>query len=126
MENKKETFNYAYSAKQQEEIENIRKKYMPVEETKMDQLRKLDKSATKKGTAVSIAVGIIGCLMLGIGMCCTMVWMESLFVPGIVIGIVGILVVISAYPLYVRITKKQRDKLAPQIIQLTEELSESE
>ena len=48
MENKEETFEYTYSAKQQQEIENIRKKYLPKEEDKMEQLRRLDRSATKR------------------------------------------------------------------------------
>ena len=62
MENGKETFNYTYSAKQQEEIRSIRKRYLPKEpqEDKMEQLRRLDQSATKKGTVVSLIVGIIG------------------------------------------------------------------
>ena len=72
MENRKDTFYYTYSAKQQEEIRNIRKRYLPQEpeENKMEQLRRLDQSATKKGTVVSLIVGIIGCLLLGVGMCC--------------------------------------------------------
>ena len=52
----------------------------------MEQLRRLDKSTNRKGTAVSIAVGVIGCLLLGIGMSCTMVWMEQLFILGIVVA----------------------------------------
>ena len=50
MENQRDTFHYTYSAKQQEEIQNIRKKYLPPEqgEDKMAQLRRLDQSATKK------------------------------------------------------------------------------
>lgn len=125
MENRKDTFNYTYSAKQQEEIRNIRKKYLPQEqkEDKMEQLRRLDQCVTKKGTIISIIVGIIGCLLLGVGMCCTMVWMEQLFIPGIIIGIIGIAVVVIAYPLYTRITKKEREKITPQILKLTEELS---
>lgn len=118
----KEKFTYTYSAKQQEEIERIRRKYLPPEENKMEQLRRLDKSATKKGTAVSITLGVISTLLLGVGMCCTMVWMENLFVPGIVIGIAGIAGIAAAYPLYRRITRKERERLAPQILKLTEEL----
>lgn len=90
MENKKETFEYTYSAKQQQEIENIRKKYLPKEEDKMEQLRRLDRSATKKGTMVSIILGTVSTLILGVGMCCTMVWSENWFVPGIIIGFTGI------------------------------------
>ena len=56
MEEKKESFHYTYSAKQQEEIQSIRKKYLP-QEDKMEQLRRLDRSVTRKGTVVSVIVG---------------------------------------------------------------------
>ncbi len=126
MENGKDTFNYTYSAKQQDEIQNIRKKYLPKERDKMEQLRRLDKGATQKGTVVAIVVGVIGCLLLGIGMCCTMIWMEQWFIPGVIIGIIGIVAVAMAYPLYIGITRKEREKIAPQILKLTEELSNPE
>ena len=126
MNQKTDTFEYTYSAKQQEEIQKILKKYLPQEEDKMEQLRRLDKSTNRKGTAVSIAVGVIGCLLLGIGMSCTMVWMEQLFILGIVVGVIGIAAIIAAYPIYNRITAKERERLAPQILKLTEELSKME
>ena len=125
MENKDQTFHYTYSAKQQEEIQSIRKRYLPKEEDKMEQLRRLDQGTTKKGRILSITLGVIGCLLLGMGMCCTMVWMEQLFIPGIIIGLIGIGAVIAAYPLYTRVTRKEREKVAPQILQLTEELSQA-
>lgn len=123
MENEKKTFEYTYSARQQEEIQKIRSKYLPPQENKMEQLRRLDRSATKKGAAVSVAVGVTGTLLLGVGMCCTMVWMGMWFIPGIVIGVAGIGGIAAAYPLYARITRKERERLAPQILKLTEELS---
>ncbi|HIR52335.1 MAG TPA: hypothetical protein IAB39_02890 [Candidatus Onthovicinus excrementipullorum] len=126
MENKKEVFQYTYSAKRQEEIQNIRKKYLPEEEDKMERLRRLDRGTTKKGTIISIMVGVVGCLLLGVGMCCTMIWAQQWFIPGILIGIVGIVGIAAAYPLYARITKKERKKLAPQILKLTDELSKPE
>ena len=124
MENKNEgeVFSYTYSAKEQEEVKQIRKKYMPKEADKMEQLRRLDRSVTRKGTAVSIVMGIIGALTLGIGMCCAMVWMGRWFVPGIVIGLVGIILASLAYPLYTHITQKEREKVAPEILRLTDEL----
>ena len=123
MENKNnETFTYSYSAKQQEEIKNIRKKYLPPEEDKMEQLRRLDASVTRPGTIASLAAGIIGTLILGVGMCCCMVWSGVWFIPGIIIGVTGIVILALAYPLYVRLTERQRRKLAPEIIRLTEEL----
>ena len=121
MENK-ETFNYTYSAKEQEELKKIRQKYMPKEADKMEQLRSLDRSVTKKGTTVSLIVGIIGALILGLGMCCTMVWADQWFIPGVVIGLAGLVVVGTAYPLYLHVTKKERAKIAPEILRLTDEL----
>lgn len=126
MNDKTDTFQYTYSAKQQDEIQKIRKKYLPQEEDKMEQLRRLDQSANKKGTAVSIAIGVIGCLLLGVGMCCTMVWTSQFFILGVIVGVIGIAVIISAYPVYTRITAKERERLAPQILKLTEELSKME
>lgn len=124
MEEKRETFTYTYSAAQQEEIKRIREKYAPTtqEEDKMERLRKLDKDVTKPGSIAALAVGIVSTLVMGLGMCCTMVWGESLFVPGVVIGVIGIAGICAAYPLYIYITKKQRDKLAPEIMRLTDEL----
>lgn len=123
MENNKETFEYTYSAKQQQEIESIRKKYIPKEEDKMEQIRKLDREAERPGMIASLATGVIGALILGVGMCCTMVWGESLFALGIFVGVLGIALIAAAYPLYKKVTKTQREKVAEQILTLTNELS---
>ena len=103
MEEKKETFTYTYSASRQEEVRRIREKYAPAtkEEDKLEHLRRLDRAATKPGTAAAIAVGMISTLIMGVGMCCTMVWSDTLFIPGIIIGVVGIVGICAAYPLSV-------------------------
>lgn len=125
MEEKKEIFTYTYSAKEREEIKRIRDKYAPPskEETSMEQLRRLDASATTGASVVSMSVGILGALLLGIGMCCTMIpgW-QRYYIPGIVVGVVGILGVISAYPIYTRMVKRKRERLAPEILRLSDEL----
>lgn len=126
MDQNEETFEYRYSAKQQEEIEAIRRKYLPKEEDKMEQLRQMDKRVSRKGTIISIIIGVIGCLLLGIGMCCTMEWAGRWFVPGIIIGVIGIVMIALAYPLYERITKKERKKIAPLILKLADELKGKE
>lgn len=126
MDQNEETFEYRYSAKQQEEIEAIRRKYLPKEEDKMEQLRQMDKHVSRKGTIISIIIGVIGCLLLGIGMCCTMEWAGRWFVPGIIIGVIGIVMIALAYPLYECITKKERKKIAPLILKLADELKSKE
>lgn len=131
MENK-ESFNYTYSAKEQEEIKAIRKKYAAPEETedKMAQLRRLDAGVTQKAQAVSLVFGVIGALILGMGMSLAMTDIGKMIglaegmamLVGILIGIVGILLISVAYPIYNSIIKKEREKIAPEIIRLTDEL----
>lgn len=117
------TFEYTYSAPEQDEIKKIRDKYLPPDEkeSKMERLRRLDASVTKKGTVVSIIVGILSALVMGTGMSMCMV-MEGLMIPGIAVGIVGMVGVGLAYPIYSRITRKERERLAPEILKLTEDL----
>ena len=128
----KETFNYTYSAKEQEEIKAIRKKYaVPQEsEDKMAQLRRLDAAVTQKASALSLAFGIIGALIMGFGMSLAMTDLGNVLGPsrgmamllGVIIGVVGIVLVCVAYPLYNRVLKKEREKFAPEILRLTDEL----
>lgn len=115
-----EKFEYTYSAEQQAELENIRQKYLPEEETKMDKLRRLDKSVTRRGTVISIVTGIAGTLIMGFGMCLCLEWQQ--FVLGIILGVLGIAILAAAYPVFNRITKKQKEKIAPEILRLTEEI----
>lgn len=123
MENQpKEKFSYTYSAKEQEEIQRIRKKYAAAEEDKMEQLRRLDAGVTEKATVVSMITGVIGALILGGGMCCTMVWQGMWFIPGILLGLIGMAVAALAYPIYQRVLKKEREKIAPEVLRLTDEL----
>ena len=120
MDNNK--FEYTYSAKRQEEVEAIRKKYMPKEESNLEKLRKLDRSAERPGTVLALVLGIFGTLIMGIGMSCCMVWAVNLFIPGIIIGVIGMILIGLAYPAYKYVTKKRREKIAPQIIALSEEI----
>lgn len=126
MENK-DTFKMTYSARQQEEIQAIRKKYAPQEEDKMAQLRALDAKVTKKATMISMIVGVVGSIIMGIGMSLVMtdfgnVLGTAALPVGIVIGVIGMGILALAYPLYNRTLKKEREKIAPEILKLTDDL----
>ena len=127
MEKNQETFTYTYSAQQPEEIKRIRKKYSAPEENKMDQLRRLDQRATQKAQAWAIAVGVIGALILGTGMSLAMTELSgflggtAMFI-GIPVGLIGIVLVALAYPVYTRTLKKERQRIAPEILRLSDEL----
>ena len=126
MENK-EGFSFTYSAEQQKEIEAIRKKYLPKEADRIQQLRKLHAVPTQKARAWAIAVGVIGALIMGAGMSLAMTEIGAALgslamVLGIAMGLVGMVLVALAYPLYNRLVKKERERIAPEIIRLTDEL----
>lgn len=120
--NENNSFNYTYSAKDMEEIKSIREKYVPEEADKMERLRALDGNVTKKATVYSLIVGIAGALIMGTGMSCALVWQGLMFIPGIIIGLIGIAGVAAAYPVYNRTLRKERERIAPEIIRLTDEL----
>ena len=121
------SFEYTYSAEQQKEVEAIRKKYLPKEEDKMEQLRKLHAIPTQKAQAASLAVGILGALIMGTGMSLAMTDIGAALgslamVLGIVAGVAGMVLAALAYPAYNRVLRKQREKIAPEILRLSDEL----
>ena len=128
--NEQNGFSYTYSARERAEISKIREKYAPPEEDKMERVRRLDKSVTQKSTTVSLIIGILGTLIMGMGMSIVMTEFGSFFgdriilqrLVGIGIGAVGAVLVAIAYPVYSYITKKERARVAPEILRLTEEL----
>ena len=121
------SFEYTYSARRQQEVEEIRKKYLPQEEDKMDQLRRLHAIPTQKAQAASIAAGVIGTLILGFGMSLCMTDLGAMLgifamILGSIIGVSGGILAALAYPIYKKILKTERTKIAPEILQLSEEL----
>ena len=134
MENNNENngFQYTYSAKEQAELKRIREKYTPSTEAedKMAKLRRLDASVTQKAQVIALIFGIVGALILGAGMSlCMSDFAEILgshrdmaMVIGIPVGLVGGVLAALAYPMYNFIVKRERKKIAPEIIRLTDEL----
>lgn len=133
MQDEKNTngFQYTYSAKDHEEIQKIRQKYVKAEEDKLSRLRALDAGVNKKGSTVALIVGILGSLILGFGMSLMMsdlaqmlaLSYELTLIIGLACGVIGIAMVALAYPLYQRVIKRERERIAPEIIRLTDELS---
>ena len=124
MENN-QSFEFTYSAERQQEVEAIRKMYLPKEEEK--QLRRLHSIPTQKAQAASIAIGVLGTLILGTGMSLCMTDLGAALghlamVIGILVGVLGLAMVAMAYPLYNIVLRKERQRIAPEILRLSEEL----
>ena len=93
----------------------------------MEQLRRLHCVPTQKAQALSLAIGIIGALILGTGMSVCLTDLGAALgkfamILGIAVGIVGMVLVSLAYPVYTATLKKEREKIAPEILRLTDEL----
>lgn len=126
-------FKYTYSASEQAEIKKIREKYSPKNESetdKMERVRRLDNSVTAKAQAISLVFGVIGSLILGFGMSLIMselseimgLSMGAALTLGIILGIIGGILASLAYPIFNFVLKRERKRVAPEIISLTEEL----
>ena len=119
------TFSYNYSATRNKEVENIRRKYMPHEESKLEKLKKLDLRVQTAGTIESLCFGIVGALVFGIGMCFFLdvfagaAWLTALLM------VLGAVIMIPAYPIYRRIARKTKTELTPEILRLSEEIMKS-
>lgn len=130
MQEQNNGFYYNYSVEDQETIKKIRDKYIEKEESKLDRLRRLDEGATQKAQVVALVLGILGALILGFGMSLFMSELGAIFgenrslaLPiGIVIGVLGGVLVALAYPAYNFVLKKEREKIAPEVLRLTDEL----
>ena len=111
-----DTFRYTYSAEQQEEILRIRRKYAEPEADKMEQLRRLDRQAFQRAQAWAITLGILGTLIMGTGMSLCMTGLSGFLggtamLVGIPVGLVGIVLIALAYPVFNKILKKEQKKI---------------
>ncbi len=120
------TFSYRYSAKENEELQEIRNRYLPRNESKLEEIKRLDKQVQTSGIVESLVAGIGGLLVFGFGMCLSMQVIGNgigFVVLGILIGLIGIGGMAMAYPVYRRTYHKAREKYTPRILELSAELS---
>lgn len=109
-------------------VKNIRDKYVPGKkksEDKITTLKNLDAGTERPGKIAALLIGILSVAVLGIGMCCTMVWADRYFALGIVVGTAGLAGIAAAYPIYVRITRQQREKIADEVLKIADDIIES-
>lgn len=121
--NNEVVFRYSYSAKQNEEVQAIRNKYISQPESKLDELKRLDQCVHSAGMAQSLAVGIIGCMIFGLGMCLAMQVIGESVALGAFIGACGMAAMVAAYPVHRSCFRRAKAKHQPRILELIAELS---
>ena len=117
------TFSYTYSAPENQEVLNIRKKYLPQEETKLEELKRLDRTVRNSGVMEALVVGVVGCLIFGVGMCFGLGVFGPATWPAVIFGLVGAVGMVFAYPVNRKCYNKVKNQHLPRILELTAELT---
>lgn len=121
------TFNYKYKAlneSEREEIESIRRSYLPKSKSSIERLRELDGKVKNTPIITSLSLGIIGVLIFGLGL--TMILVFDTIIYGIIVMAIGCIPVGVAYPVYLKIYDKQKNKYQEEILSLSEKLLNEE
>lgn len=109
-------------------VQKIRTQYTEKAHTELDALKELDKKVKRPANVFAYIFGSISAIIMGSGMSLVMtdigtaLGLESTMLPGIIIGIVGILMAIVNYPIYKSILASRRKKYADKIISLSNKI----
>ena len=107
-------------------VEKIRSQYTEQKHTELDALKALDAKVKKPANVFGYTYGIIGAIVMGAGMSLVMtdigakIGMSATMVPGIVVGIVGLAMSCTTYPIYKKILASRRKKYASKILELSD------
>ena len=115
-------FSYNYSAVQNKEAQMIRAKYIPREESAMDELKRLDRAVDNAGVIPSLVVGILSCLVFGMGMCFALGALPKSMILGVLLGIIGTVGMLFAYPVHRRCLSRAKETHQARILELAAQL----
>jgi len=109
-------------------VQKIRTQYTEKQHTELDALKELDAKVKRPANAFAYIYGSLSAIIMGAGMSLVMteigeiIGMASTMVPGIAIGVVGMGMALSTYPIYKRILDSRKKKYAPEILKLSEKI----
>ena len=109
-------------------VQKIRSEYTEKQHTELDALKTLDAKVKRPANVFGYAYGSIGAVVMGAGMSLvmtdigTMIGMTKTMFSGVAVGIVGMGMALTTYPIYKKILSKRRAKFAPQILKISENL----
>lgn len=110
--------------------QKIRAQYTEPQTTRLDELKALDRKVKRPAVITAWCVGVLSALLLGSGMSLIMTEIAAIIglsrpmVPGLILGLTGLVLALVNYPLYTRLLQTRRRKFAPQILALTDELTQ--
>ncbi len=113
---------------QQFMAQKIRTQYMEKKATELDELRELDAKVKRPANAFAYIFGSISAIIMGCGMSLVMTEIGSAIgiseplIPGIIIGVIGMIMAIINYPIYKGILSGRKKKYAARIIAISDKL----
>ena len=109
-------------------VQKIRTQYTEKENTKLDELKALDAKVKRPANIFAYIFGSVSAVIMGSGMSLVMtdigstIGIDNAMAPGIVIGIIGMLMAIATYPIYKKMLASRKEKYADQIIELSDKI----
>ena len=109
-------------------VQKIRTQYTEKENTQLDALKKLDAKVKKPANVFAYVFGSVAAIIMGSGMSLVMtdigetIGVADAMIPGVVIGIIGMLMAIINYPVYKKFLASRRKKYAKEIIALSDNI----
>lgn len=109
-------------------VQKIRTQYTEKANTKLDELKRLDAQVKRPANIFAYTFGSVGALVMGSGMSLVMtdigtaLGMEDTMIPGIAIGVAGMMMAIGNYPIYKSILSSRRKKYADEIMNLSDKI----
>ena len=109
-------------------VQKIRTQYTEAKHTELDELKALDTKVKRPANVFAYIYGSVSAIIMGAGMSLVMtdigaiIGLSSAMVPGIVIGVVGMGLALTTYPIYKKLLASRKKKYAPQILALSEKI----
>ena len=115
---------YRYTADEQREIDALRRRYTSENpDEQLAAMRKIDRDVTRRATVMAVGFGLAGTLVMGLGL--AMVLSFNWMIPGIILGCCGIAVMAAMPAAYEKLLKRERKRVAPQIVELLKKAEQS-
>ena len=111
-------------------VQKIRTQYTEKQHTELDALKALDTKVKRPANAFAYTYGTVGAIIMGAGMSLVMtdigaiIGLASTMVPGIAVGVAGLVMALTTYPIYKRLLNSRRKKYAAQIMALSDRILE--
>jgi len=109
-------------------VQKIRTQYTEKQHIELDVLKELDAKVKRPANVFAYTFGAVSAVVMGAGMSLVMteigaiIGLASAMIPGIIIGVVGMGMALSTYPIYKKMLSARKKKYAPEIMKLSDKI----